>query len=626
VLRVAGYGAPKPLLEKYAQFDDGSTLWRSSEGWTDPWFFRGEGAGEATAGSYYIQYFDTPKPPDVFRVATFGASTVQGFPFPPGLTISNHLGLALADALPEKRVESLNFGFTAVASYPVSRALEEALPVLEADAVVILAGHNEFFGAYGVASSQYAGSSRTALRLHEGFNRLRLVVGARALVQGAAALARSEAGNSTEDTARLIEIMAGDDAIRHDDPRREKAAALLRANISAMIDQCEAAGVPVVVCTLPSNLSTFAPVGPVTADPAADAALWAAAAGAESANERILLLEAGVAKDPNNALRHFRLGEARAELDQTADAVSAFKLARDLDGMPWRAPSRTNDAIRELATARNVTLADAEERFNSESPGGPGWDLFVDHVHPSTTGRALYGIVLAEGVLRATGNADRIAALPAVEDLRRAAGGEDLLNLVEAAKAMEKLFSLPPMSRNNEAAHEFFATLYKRIHATLSPLEKQAVAQFEKLRAEGEHPQIAYVGAMLRLQHADLQDAAESLRYSRQAYAPHESAFIQSAISEALARAALNQEPDARLRRDLDLARRGLQVLRMKGEEQEFALDFSEAQLLMIAGDTGSALARMRQAHAKAPAEAKPAIEMVMRTLEPRPAPPQAAP
>ena len=67
------------------------------------------------------------------------------------LGLAAFLQLMLQDAWPDRRVEVINLGTTAIASFPVLGITTEALDY-EPDLVVVYTGHNEFFGTYGVAS------------------------------------------------------------------------------------------------------------------------------------------------------------------------------------------------------------------------------------------------------------------------------------------------------------------------------------------------------------------------------------------------------------------------------------------------------------------------------------------
>ena len=84
-------------------------------------------------------------------------------------------------------------------------------------------------------------------------------------------------------------------------------------------------------------------------------------------------------------------------LGETNRAREAFVAARNLDSMPWRAPSSHQEAIKEAAAAEGAPVCDMEHVFRANSPGGCiGWELMDDHVHPSLRGQALMAEALVE--------------------------------------------------------------------------------------------------------------------------------------------------------------------------------------------------------------------------------------
>jgi len=117
--------------------------------------------------------------------------------------------------------------------------------------------------------------------------------------------------------------------------------------------------------------------------------------------------------DPATALAHLkraeRLDEEYAELyfhrgrafltrGRSDEARESFSRARDLDTLRFRADSRTNAVIAEVAAAEGVPLVDAEGFFLAGGASGeplPGRKLFYEHVHLNFAG----GYALAQAVL-----------------------------------------------------------------------------------------------------------------------------------------------------------------------------------------------------------------------------------
>jgi ABC-type uncharacterized transport system substrate-binding protein len=69
-----------------------------------------------------------------------GGSTVLGFPYPPELAFPRHLELVLKSQQPNREIEVLNAGITAVNSVAEADVLEQALKC-DPDVIVVYTGH-----------------------------------------------------------------------------------------------------------------------------------------------------------------------------------------------------------------------------------------------------------------------------------------------------------------------------------------------------------------------------------------------------------------------------------------------------------------------------------------------------
>src|SRR3984957_7303681 len=151
MLRLCGFGGYAPFFHKVGPVP-GGTLVVTEQAGADSWFFNSGMAGDTTQYSFLH-----PKPTNTFRIFLVGESAAKGSPQPRNLASSAFLQAMLQDAWPERHVEVINLGTVAVASYPVLGIMTEALN-FNPDLIIIHTGHNEFFGAYGVAFSSRAGN------------------------------------------------------------------------------------------------------------------------------------------------------------------------------------------------------------------------------------------------------------------------------------------------------------------------------------------------------------------------------------------------------------------------------------------------------------------------------------
>lgn len=486
VLRWCGFGGNDPVFRKAGDVPGGSLIITDQAG-AISYFF----ANRARPG-YNDQYqFRQPKPTNTFRIFLVGESAAKGYPQPRNLAASAFLQKMLSDAWPDRTVEVINLGTTAVASFPVLGMMTEAL-AYEPDLIIVHTGHNEFFGAYGVSSVSRGGASVARLKATRFIRSL-------ALVQ---ALSRWTTSPDALKGKTLMEIMAAESYIAPDAPIRGAAANNLGANISAMIHRCQQRNVPVLVCTMPSNERDLHPVGAdrFTGVPGElqqrCKALLAQAEALLPTNPAAALppLTEALALNPMDAHTHYLSGQAFLALAQTNEAQRAFAAARDRDSMPWRATSLQQSAIRAATARSGGTLCDLETVFRNASPGGCiGWELMDDHVHPTLRGQAL----MAEAIVNSLRLMSNHCALSAAQFHRirpwetyAAELGDNPYDRYAVDHQMRVLFSVSFMRERNAAAYLRFSERAGTFENAL-PAEMKLVArewQSEVPHAGGKRP------------------------------------------------------------------------------------------------------------------------------------------
>lgn len=405
-LRIAGFGGYPGVLQKVGPLpgQEQATLWISDPAGAASYFFNNQNR----PGSLNQTTFVDPKPPGTFRVFALGESAMQGFPQPAGFAATEFLSAMLADAWPDRRVEVINLGVTAVASFPVAAIADEALGH-QPDLLVVYVGNNEFFGAYGVASLNRAAASPAMMQVQRWFNGLAFVQGVRAGLR--------KLQPPRDQT--LMETMMGQSYTGPEDPLRDRAARNLRTHLDRIIAHGRQAGVPVVVCTLPSNERDLAPLGEsdLSALSSTDRERVKELIRRGRAGEQrdptaaIDALEEAVKLAPQHATAFFHLGRALLNAGRGADGLAALERAMALDPMPWRPPPASNQAVRDAVAASGgaAVLADLQAAFRAASPqGATGWELMDDHVHPTLAGQHL----VAQTILKAMAGLSGAAKVP----------------------------------------------------------------------------------------------------------------------------------------------------------------------------------------------------------------------
>jgi len=293
------------------------------------------------------------KPRHAFRLFVLGESTAAGFPYPPNGSFSRLLRDALRDVLPGDSVEVVNFGIAATNSYTIADLSDEVIDQ-RPDAVLIYAGHNEYYGALGVGSSIRAAPSPLIVRTYLRALRLRTVALMRA---GMTAVVRATRHPTDSTVATFMESVVRDQQIRFGGASYHAGLVQFRDNMDVALSRFARARVPVFLASIASNLRDQPPfVG------------------------------------PDNGPARAAFDSARAAL-AAGDTISARQLyvrARDLDVIRFRAPSALDDVIRELARSHGAHYVPVAEHFAAASPGGiTGHELFLEHVHPNRHGYAL---------------------------------------------------------------------------------------------------------------------------------------------------------------------------------------------------------------------------------------------
>lgn len=505
ILRFWGFGGYPPMLQRVGQVD-GGTLVIADQGAAVSWFF----ANPDRPGSNEQYTFLDPKPTDTIRIFLVGESAMQGYPQPRHLASSAFLQAMLQDAWPERKVEVINLGTTAVASYPVLGILTEALDY-QPDLVVIYTGNNEFFGTYGVASIGRAGSKPWMLKANRQLRSL-------ALVQAADKLLRSK----TDFDRTLMENMLGQSYVGPTAWQRKAAANNLHLNVTEMITRCQARDIPVLVCTLPTNERDLAPIGEDRIETLAATtreeiesllSKWQVAQrenpeAALGALRRILELH------PNHARAHFLLGQTLATQGKHTEALDEFVKANDLDTMPWRAPTPSQQAILDAARELNAPVCDLVKHFREASRNGAiGWELMDDHVHPTLRGQALIAESIMESLSKFEGmlhlSAEARARVPAWENYAHRLG-DNIYDRFGVAHNMRMLFNAPFLRRNNPDAFERFNGMASKIEYQLTPEVREAMREWEQTRPfAGARCPITAAVAQLLMKQDNYEEALE---------------------------------------------------------------------------------------------------------------------
>lgn len=353
----------------------------------------------ATTGNHEL--FRKEKDPNTCRIFVLGESTTIGYPYFHNGSFHRWLQYRLAHTYPNKNFEIINVALTAVNSYTVLGFAKQIVQY-QPDAVLVYSGHNEYYGALGVGSTEQIGGNPALVHTLLALRKLRVV---QLFTNAYDGLVKKMQTGPKDGKARM-ELMVAQQQIAYGSDLYQRGIDQFKANMDATLDVFERAGVPVFVSTLVSNEKDLPPFISLPVDSAQHPTFLphfragvAALAAGDSTNARtnFQIAEQAFAQ---NADCNFYLGRLALWAHDSTAAPVFFAKARDMDALRFRAPAAMNQVLQELcARHRQAHLVDAYHAFALASAAGvPGNELVLEHVHPNLDGYALLSDVFYQSL------------------------------------------------------------------------------------------------------------------------------------------------------------------------------------------------------------------------------------
>jgi len=195
--------------------------------------------------------FDKIKKENSFRIFIFGGSTTAGFPFQPNGSFARYLKDILSYASPKINIEVVNLGITAVNSYTILDLLPGVIDQ-SPDLVIIYAGHNEFYGALGVGSTESIGNFNSLTKLYLFLNKFKITQFLRDIINKWLLFLGDANGENNRGT--LMARMASEKSIKFNSSLFKRGIDQFENNFTQILSLLSKAGIPVFVGTLSSNL------------------------------------------------------------------------------------------------------------------------------------------------------------------------------------------------------------------------------------------------------------------------------------------------------------------------------------------------------------------------------------
>jgi tetratricopeptide (TPR) repeat protein/lysophospholipase L1-like esterase len=295
------------------------------------------------------------KPDNGFRIFVLGSSTVLGFPYNQNLMFSRILQERLQDCYPDKKIEVVNTAITAVNSFTLCDYIGDILKE-DPDAILIYAGHNEFYGALGTGSVEKTVHSRALTMLHLDLLSLRLY---QLLRNTISKVSQELAGNKPDNSMKgtLMKRIAANKDIAYKSKIYNTTMRYYGKNMDRILRKANRHKVPVFISEVCSNVKDLEPFCSVKTEQY------------PKASEIF-----------SDASRYEKNGEFEK-------ANELYYYAKDLDCIRFRASEEVNEMIRQLALKYSAHLVGIKEIFEKASPNGLiGNNLITEHVHPNIDG------------------------------------------------------------------------------------------------------------------------------------------------------------------------------------------------------------------------------------------------
>jgi tetratricopeptide (TPR) repeat protein len=386
-------------------------------GYPTTFFIAGAQRGVLTTNShfgwhYQQQTFTEPqpcllpveKPQDTIRIFVLGESAAAGTP-DPAFGFVRILEVMLRPYFPGRHLEVVNAAMRGINSHLITQIARECA-ALHPDLFVVYMGNNEFIGLYGPRTPVSFFGRRPGL-----IPAFHFVKGTRTAQLFRRLLGANPEARQSRPSTRTAAFFR-EHYTSLDDPERQYVYRNFRANLERICRYGLDVGAGVAVATVAVNLRDCPPLGSLHRPDltASQRTQWDEiyhkAVVSESGGDiqpALASYEQAAAIDNHYAELHFRLGRCRLRAGEREAAAVQFALARDWDALQFRADSRLNQIVREVAgslsgpgpkatdgprdpssTGGAVRLVEVEKALaaSERCPDGvPGKEFFYEHVH-----------------------------------------------------------------------------------------------------------------------------------------------------------------------------------------------------------------------------------------------------
>lgn len=300
--------------------------------------------------------FDRNKLPNTFRIFILGESSAAGYPYDVNASFPREIKRRLDILYPNTNNEVINISMSAISSYVLADLINGIIEQ-QPDLIIIYTGHNEYYGALGVGSSENLGAFPSVVRFLIKAESLKTIQ----LLKNSIKTVISWFRIHTDESGTLMKRMVGEQYILLHSELYQLGINQFSSNMTFILDNLTSHHIPVIIGNLTSNIRNQKPF----VSQAVDSLL--------SADELFNQADKLLSTDKQKAKK-------------------LFIQAKENDLLRFRAPNEINNVIKELSNKYHLFFTDIDSVFNADSQFGiTGDDLMIDHLHPNIKGYRLMG-------------------------------------------------------------------------------------------------------------------------------------------------------------------------------------------------------------------------------------------
>ncbi|RPI03449.1 MAG: hypothetical protein EHM72_01480 [Calditrichaeota bacterium] len=296
------------------------------------------------------------KPANGYRIFVLGGSSAAGFPYGNNITFPRILHRRLQETFPDKKIEVVNMAMTAICSYTLLDFMDEILQC-KPDLLLIYAGHNEFYGALGVASVESLGRMRGLVLASLKLRHLKLYLLMRDVIRSIKGMRAASHPSPADPFQTVMARIAENPEIPLGSRRYQQGLRQFEKNMDALMRKAAKAKVPVVLSELVSNVRDQQPFISLPA------------------------------KGSPSAADVYRQAQDKERMGEYESARRLYLQAKDLDALRFRAPEDFNRILHRLSERHAAPLVPMQSIFEQVSPNHIiGQGLMTEHLHPNIDG------------------------------------------------------------------------------------------------------------------------------------------------------------------------------------------------------------------------------------------------